>query len=471
MKKWQNLAAPDDPDSYFDVDGVWPTKQGNYETCDFLSGTEYTATSAAPVIFAWTGQTLSSTRELIWDASRIWEYSAGVLTDRTGGVSIAVPSVVAYGDVIIAANTASVATIKSTGGNFSALAGAPNALIAVTQSNAVLLFGTATAANAWAASDVGDYTNWATGEAASGILYQTPGAITAAVAFGSDVIVFKENAIYRMRYVGGLVKWTVELLVNGIGCMSRHALCAGRNGILFLYQTEAVAQKTVNPTYHFYWFDGVSYPRLVNPLTALTPETSNVVVNYDPRADMFSVFAAGSSAPWNRGYFYCPAMDAWGKNLTPITNTQTAIAYPVMGDYAARAVVERSPQPVMWNKESANKLKRYSHGTPIGEIASSCYIETTKVGSAAAKMQFTRCTPLLGRRVDLGTDSAALSVSTFREREDTSAQATTPITESTLRKRFDFNLTDNFARFKVTWAALDVGVDDIAVEAKPAGKD
>jgi hypothetical protein len=379
----------------------------------------------------------------------------------------------AYGDVIIGTMGTGNPTVKSTGGNFSALAGAPNASIICTQSNAVLLFNTATAANAWATSDIGDYTNWATGEAASGTLYQTPGAITAAVPFGNDVIVFKENAIYRMRYVGGVVKWTVELLLNGIGCISLYGVCPGRNGILFYYQAEFVAQKTTNPTFHLYWFDGVSYPRQINSLTALNPANTVTFITYDPRSDLFAVNTTNTSAPFNRTYFYCPTTDAWGKNTTPITDAQTTRGIPVSGDFAARPTAERSPQPVIYNKENANKLKRYSHGTPIGEIASSCYLETQKIGKAGRKTQFSRAKPVVRRRVDLGTDSSTATLTLFRNLEDTSATTTrSGIVESTDEKRFDLQNganTDCFGRVKVTWNALDVAVEDILVEAKDVG--
>jgi hypothetical protein len=143
MKKWENLVPPDDPNSWFDVDGVWPTKDGAYETCDFLSGSgaEYTATSAGTPVYAWTGQTLSSTREFVI-GSQIWEYAAGAFTDRTGGVAVgSIPMLAAYGDVIIGTMGTGNPTVKSTGGNFSALAGAPNASIICTQSNAVQTLG------------------------------------------------------------------------------------------------------------------------------------------------------------------------------------------------------------------------------------------------------------------------------------------------------------------------------------------
>jgi hypothetical protein len=93
---------------------------------------------------------------------------------------------------------ASTATVKSTGGNFSALAGAPQAEIVLPVANALLYLNTNTSTDGWAASDVGDYTNYATGEAASGRLIQTPGPITAGVSFGNYAIVFKGDAIYRL---------------------------------------------------------------------------------------------------------------------------------------------------------------------------------------------------------------------------------------------------------------------------------
>jgi hypothetical protein len=152
---------------------------------------------------------------------------------------------------------------------------------------------------------------------------------------------------------------------------------------------------------------------------------------------------------------------------------QTTRGIPVSGDFAARPLAERSPQPVIYNKENANKLKRYSHGTPIGEIASSCYLETQKIGKAGRKTQFSRAKPVVRRRVDLGTDSSTATLTLFRNLEDTSATTTrSGIVESTDEKRFDLQNganTDCFGRVKVTWNALDVAVEDILVEAKDVG--
>lgn len=487
MKKWQNLAAPDDPDSYYDVDGVWPTDRGTYETADFLSGTEYTATAAASPILAFAAQKLNTTTvEYVIDGA-IWQYSAGAFTDRTGTAVVQSPMMAQYGNVTIGAmggyksgGLPGRPTVYSTGGNFAVLAAAPQADIVAVAANAVGLFNQGTGSNEgnkWSFSDVGDYTNWTTGEATSGSLIQTPGDITAAVPFGNDMIVFKANSIYRMRYVGGLIKWTSELVVSGVGCAGKHCIAVGATGILFLGVNESATYKTTNPTLHMHWFDGVSFPRLVNPMTALTTTAnpSATFINYDPRHDLFSVVCQVGSAPFNRTFFYCPSTDMWGKNDTPITNTQTTSAVPVMADFYARPDAEKSPMPTLYNKESADKLKRYTHGTPIGEIASACYVETAKIGKVGRKTLFSRVTPRLRRRIDLGTDSATLTATLFRELHDTSAATTrTGITEATNRKRFDLlggTACDNFARFKAIFTALDVEIDDLEVMAKDAGED
>jgi hypothetical protein len=159
------------------------------------------------VVYAFSGKGITSTRQFAVDGSHIWEWVSSLsITDQTGGVTVgSKPMMAQYGDVTICAMGAGASTVKSTGGAFSALAGAPKGEIICVHKNAVLIFNTDTSADGWAASDVGDYTNWTTGEAANGRLIDIAGAITAAIPFGDAVYVFKANAIYRMTYVGGTV--------------------------------------------------------------------------------------------------------------------------------------------------------------------------------------------------------------------------------------------------------------------------
>lgn len=486
MRKWQNLAPADDPNSYFDVNGVWPTERGSYETVDFLSGTEYAASGASTPVYAFTAQVVNQGGivEFVVDG-KIWSWGGSSFTDVTNGVTVRRPHAAQFGNVTIMAmggyksvQLVDGATVASTsGGNFSALAGAPAADIVAVQSNIAWYYNLGVSptnnGNGWETSDVGDHTTYGSGEAASGNLTATAGDITAAVPFADYMVVFKANSIYRQRYVGGIVKIATELLHNGVGCIGRHAACAGKTGILFVAASETSTYRTVNPTLHVYWFDGYTEPVKVNTLTALTTAATglSVLINYDPRHDLFSVVCRDGSAPYNRTFFYCPSSDMWGKNDTPITNSQTSSAVPLMGDFFARRDAEKSPMPTLYNKETADTLKRYTPGTPIGEIASSCYLETSKVGLNNRKSKIIRLMPLLRRRVDLGTDSTTLTVSFFRELHDTTASSTqSSIAESSYRKWFDFTGSDNYARFKVTYNALDVEVDNLVPEGVDAGK-
>ena len=160
MKKWQNLSAPDDPDSWYDVDGVWPTNRGSYELADSLnSGAEYTGTSAGAVTYAFRSKGVVSTvehPEYIIDSARIWQYDVAgtpVLTDVTGAITVgARPQMAQYGSITICvmgselgaypgATLPGRATVYTTspGTNFAALAGAPEGQSVCIQSNAVMI--------------------------------------------------------------------------------------------------------------------------------------------------------------------------------------------------------------------------------------------------------------------------------------------------------------------------------------------
>lgn len=468
MRKWQNLAAPDDPGSWYDVDGVYPTKRGTYRRVEFGEGTETAASGAGTVLYAFAAGRLAGVSEYIVDSAKIWEYVSS-FTDRTGGVTIGTyPMMAMYGNVAICVMGAGNPTVKATaaGGSFSALAGAPQGEIVVVQSNAVLILNTNTAVDGWAASDVGDYTNWTTGESASGRLIATPGPIMAAVAFGDSVIVFKSSSVYRMRYVGGAVKWTTELLHSGVGCSltgypsttvtyEKYSACASPAGILFLGPGDIASGLSAA-----WWMDGAAQFREVNKLTEIGAGYS-AFIRYNPDNDVFALWSTGVRRVW----FYCPSSDAWGYSLTP--NSAAGTPRPTMGNTEGLAD-NRYALPISYYKANANTLTRY---VPNPNATGACYLQTSMFGTVDRKTKFDRCTPILRRRGDLGSDVAALSATYFRELHDTSAQRTEAVTESGYRKRFDLNgVTENFARFKVTFTDLLVEVDDFAIKAKDGGE-
>lgn len=490
--KWQDLSAPDDPEGYQNVFNLWPTKHGTYETVDFSTGTSVTASGSSTVHYAFAAKTLSSTLEWVVDNAKIWLYSSGSLADKTNSVTIgADPHMAQYGNVTICAMGTANPTVASTsGGNFSAIAGAPNCEIVVVQSNCALAFNTATSADGWAASDVGDYTNWSTGEAASGRIIATPGPITAAVAFGNDVLVFKENAIYRMTYVGGAVKWQVNLVWYGTGAASSSSLTKAKYQVVATNRGVAFNGNATDNS--VFLFDGASPPVLLNPLTTI--DSSDCVFVYNPVEDMLCLAPAyGSSATGTSKqydstfisslyYYYNFLSGQWGKGAGgaeedyegTASTPRLAECGVLQGDYYARA--ETSSKPVYWRYRNTSGGAHYRCAPSAPGSSSTCYVLTKAYGNPLYKTQWSRLTPILRRRNDKGTDTATLEYNLFRERHDiyegNASVASAVISESSQRKRFDFMACDNYARFLVKFNALDVEIDGFHVtERKPSGTD
>jgi hypothetical protein len=470
-RSWRNLAAPDDPNAWYDVDGVWPTIRGTYETAHLHSETAIAASSSPNLVYAFQAKTPTGRREYAVTAANTtfsltaWEYSGGTLTSRTTGTASQKPMMAQFGNATILVGNSSNNVEVSTGGNFSAIADAPDAEIVVVQNNAVWLFNTSASSDGWAMSDIGDYTNWTTGESASGRLYQTGGPILAAVPYGEHVIALKDNGIYRLRYVGGVVKVVTELLYSGVGVddsgnsndslASKYLAVAGSREILFCGRAD---NRSV-----LYRFDGSSPPEAVNPETDIAAGLNLARLCYQPATDTFAIHVNGASY-----LFYCRGM--LGRRTDTAAGSESI---PVMGDMSATDIVDiGSSLPYAYRRNSGTELAR---GAPTdSSSAATCYLQTSMVGRPDRKTLFNRLIPLLRRRTDLGTDSASLEFTLWRERHDTSATTTRTISEASNRKRFDLlggAAADNFARFKVTFTALDVEVDDFAVLSKDAGED
>jgi hypothetical protein len=478
VRKLRDLAAPNDPGAWYAVSNMWPTKRGTYETADSSTATEL-ATNTGSVVYAFTAKTLASSREYVVSTS-IYEYSAGALTDRTGGVAVGTigqPMMAQYGDITIGVMGATNPTVKSSGGNFSALAGSPQGEIIVVQSNAVLVFNTNTSADGWAASDVGDYTNWATGEAASGRILTTPGPILAAVPFGNDVMVFKRDAIYRMTYVGGVVKWQVQMAWKGMGCGA--AIQAGCEKYQVVACASGVAFNTLNDSLKLRvcLFDGASRPRILNPETSVAGNFGVTisllqykhipVFFFDPVEDVLCIVDGQGS-----GYdYYSFPFDAWGSgggaSGEAVDSTAVGPATSlgvIQGDYYAQAFP--SSRPGFYRYGATNsKVRRCVASAPAS--GSTCYLQSSMSGQIDKVSTWDRLTSINRRRttVTSGTPSAVLELTLYSELEYAPASADptrSGIAEAT-RRRFDLlagTASAVFARFKVTWTDLDVEVDD-----------
>lgn len=487
MRKWQDLAPQDDPDSWHAISNMLPTRRGSYELGYVSAAVNLSATGATTVRYAFAARTLTTSLEYVV-TDKIWQYTTGTLTDRTNGVTVGAQNhimMAQYGNVTIAVMGASNPTVSATGGNFSALAGAPQGEIICVQSNAVLVFNTSTSADGWAASDVGDYTNWSTGEAASGRIIATPGPITAAVSYGNDVFVFKPFSIYRMTYVGGTVKWQIQLVWNGLGTLQTNDVTVTTGKYSVVATAHGVAFEGnlgfSNDGYLPYLFDGASAPRRLNPLTSLGNSLTDsdgglAVYTYNPIDDILTISPmVGSNATGSRSlyFYYSFPEDAWGSGAGGDGEADGSGVGSgngvVHSEWQAGALISFQPysKPTYWAYRGVtNQLTR---NQPTR--ATSGYLQSKKYGRPDGQSTFSRLIPLLRRRSVINgslSNSAALTFDLYNELEDTAPASTRSVTESTLRKRFDLlggTASAPFATFKVTWTNLDVEVDDFMVKS------
>lgn len=496
MKKWKTLANPADASAWADVSNMWPTGRGSYEVADCYpaAATSITATNEdAVMISAWVFNTLSGARAYYF-GEYLWELdSSFAATDRTGALGANAISntnggghACQYGDVTIVTRGTGGSLIYSTGGNFSALAGSPSAKIVCVQSNCVVAFNTSANSDAWEATDVGDYTNWTTGEAASGRILENNGPITAAVPYGNDILVFKKDSIFRMTYVGGVIKWQIQKVWQGVGCAAGGGggycpAVATSRGVFFCGGTTYSTAR-----YLYYIFDGTSPPYCVNMETEL--EFGVGIPVFNPKLDMVSVYVGKfiSGTTYNcYPYYYSLSDDSWGRAATisvnnglgwPLRGDQEASAQFSGGDYgAARPLFNGS---VLAGVNAFYKRIPVPPGSRLDAGSTSAYIQTHKMAGqpgeffAANQSRFGPAVPVLRRRdpYSSGSPALALTVDTYTELHDSAAAATASVTESTIRDRFDFTKSDTFCQLKLTATDTDIEIDDISCRIAPAGK-
>lgn len=235
---------PDTPEVWQTCDGFHPDQNGVYRT-GWVRGTLTTITANSPIICGRFVYDASGTEELITATSGAvtGSFAAQVFggtTDRSGGTPRPKHSagIAAYGNIVLISTAASAKIASRTIGaaaNFADIASSPGAeILLVNPQNIVIGLNTNAGGDGWATSDVGDYTNWTTLEAASGNLRQTPGKITAGAILGNDVIAFKRRGVYRGRYVGGVVKWQWELLHAELGAWGPECAVAAVESVYFI---------------------------------------------------------------------------------------------------------------------------------------------------------------------------------------------------------------------------------------------
>lgn len=241
MRRWLPSADPTRQDVYTSVSNAIGTKEGSYRNAPGFQGSGSAASSPGTTLNNYRFALPSGATTTI--TATTTKLYVDLFTDRSkgGGYTNTAThwSGAQYGNCTIMTNGVDAPQVRDATGSsaFADLGGTPptTAKYVVTQANAVLFFNTNTGGQYWAASDVGNHANYTTGEAASGPINHRPGGITAAAAFGTnEVIVWKASSFYRMRYVGGAVKWTVELISDKFGAAGPGSVCVCGTAILVM---------------------------------------------------------------------------------------------------------------------------------------------------------------------------------------------------------------------------------------------
>ena len=160
----------------------------------------------------------------------------------------------------------SVALLRSTGGSFSAVAGAPAAKAIAVAQGFVMLLNHGTTADGWKCSGYLDVTQWTPSVATQsneGRLIEGQGAITAGLRMGDTIIAYKERGIFVGIYVGGDVVWQWTMPVGDVGCVGVEAVADTPRGHVFVgsdnvYLFDGHRAQAVGDQIRQWWIDNSS---------------------------------------------------------------------------------------------------------------------------------------------------------------------------------------------------------------------
>jgi hypothetical protein len=253
-------AEPNTDGIFTDCDLLVPTLRGFKALPQDVDAGVTVGASAVASAYAYkltdnTNRTVAGTEGNTAGAATSMLYDVGVSswTDRTRAEGAYTATAAArwtfatYGnvsdtDVLYAAQKGAVLQ-KSTGGQFSNVSGAPQALCIVSVLDFVMAFNTNEATygsdpNRWWCSAAGDGDDWTPNVATqctTGLLADSSGAITAAATIGSNVVAFKEREAYLGQYVGAPAVWGWQRIPGeGMGAYSHYSVVSVEGvGLLF----------------------------------------------------------------------------------------------------------------------------------------------------------------------------------------------------------------------------------------------
>lgn len=296
---------------------ILPTAAGTYTHKSNSVETGYTSLPSTCIGTAITKSTDGSLRLFAATATNIYEADTGgaVWNDEsrtTGGAYSTATSweFAQFGTVALAASYENQLQHSTSGygGNFMNLTGAPNGKHIVVNNNRVILFNTqgytGSGQDAWAASDIGDYTVWtpsSANNAAQGRLLSS-GPITAAAALGGLLIAWKLSEMWIGTDNGPPDQITWQRIPGGrFGCVSKLAWVNIDAGIIFVGPNDI-------------WFYDGSRPRSIADgvrdefFSSATIPTGSIL-QHDERTKRVIFYRGDNEANWVYNY----ASDKWGR--------------------------------------------------------------------------------------------------------------------------------------------------------------
>lgn len=486
--------------AYLSVYCMVPNSLGNYETVKTAVAWGSGNTVTGTVINADALQKVDGTGRLFaCTATKIYEVTSSAVTDRSsGGGSYTTATewnAAQYGDVSLYTSYTNNVQASSSGA-FAALAGTPpKAKYIATQSLAVALAGYNDGVNTYLdgvwTSDIGDHTTWtpsASNEAANFRLLQTPGPITAIVAFKGDFIAFKDNSIYRLSYVGLPVIWQVQLINDSIGAASQGSVCICRDRLIFGGASgwHAFDGQRIMPIYPISSGFGQLSTDIVNSGPLVGPSSTMVASFYDPVSGLAhfnssngnsgNVYAIQTADGEGFGFFGVYTVFINGSASSP---TKRCMIRGYSQALTAAGIGSGFSYQAFFLASSTDSVPYTMSGAWDGAAAGvSAFLQTAYLGNAQTKTYWSRVIPLLCYRSGyhfasgtlVGKKSEIPMISFGVQTASVTCTGAPMVIGGTDISRFDIGSTSRFMSFRLQ-ATEPFEVEDLIIESKSAGKE
>lgn len=294
---------PETPGILTDCNAIVPTTQG-LSAANSLVSTIYGPLSGT-VSSAFVAQLLDGTKRVfVAEGPRIDEASSGSWVDRSrsgGYTGTSRMRWAVFGNATLNANRTQVIGQANPGAGFVDIANSPAASIIVTAAGFVMALNVSQAQygdapDGWHCSGIRDQTTWtasAATQCAYGRLLDSPGAIKAGAALGSDIVAYKDTSMYLGRYVGPPLVWQWDRVPGDIGCSGNESVVVVGTQHFFIGPAD------------LYVFDG-TVPRSLN---APVREWFFANLNQQYRERIFGV----ADIPRDLVYWYYPSNASSGQ--------------------------------------------------------------------------------------------------------------------------------------------------------------